>query len=462
MTSGCSEVPGSFRDPSGYVYLRDGEIYRQVNQPYQVDFDQLVGSGLYQQLVDDGLLIPHTEVGLDCAAGDNAYKVIKPQQIPFISYPYEWCFSQLKDAALLTLEIQSRAFNCGMSLKDCSAYNVQFVKGKPIFIDTLSFERHREGLPWIAYRQFCQHFLAPLALMSHVDIRLHQLLRVYLDGIPLSLASRLLPRRTRASFGLLSHIHLHAKAQERFSESSAPSTDRKVGRTSFLGLVDSLKSTVNKLSWQPGGTEWHEYYDMTNYSSAAFERKQQIVAEMLDSITPRPRSVWDLGANEGLFSRIARSKGIRTVSFDIDPAAVETSYLQSQSGEQDGLLPLILDLTNPSPGIGWENQERMSLIERGPADCAMALALIHHLAISNNLPFSKIAQFLGNICRSLIIEFVPKDDSQVRKLLSSREDIFSEYQQQIFEAEFGRVFSIEHSEPIQDSERTLYLMVLRA
>ena len=246
MTSGYSEVPGSFRDPSGYVYLRDGEIYRQVNRHYQDGFDQLVGSGLHQQLVDDGLLIPHTEVGLEHAASDDAYKVIRPQQIPFISYPYEWCFSQLKDAALLTLEIQARAFDSGMSLKDCSAYNVQFVGGKPVFIDTLSFERYREGQPWVAYRQFCQHFLAPLALMSHVDVRLHQLLRAYLDGIPLNLASRLLPRRTRANFGLLTHIHLHAKAQERFSERSVPSTDRKVGRVSFLGLVDSLKSTVKQ------------------------------------------------------------------------------------------------------------------------------------------------------------------------------------------------------------------------
>jgi hypothetical protein len=179
MTREYVEVPGSFRDPSGYVYFRDGEIYRQVNRSYQEDYDRLVDSGLCQKLVGGGLLIPHVEVGLEYAAGERAYQVIKPQQIPFISYPYEWCFSELKDAALLTLEIQQRAFDSGMSLKDCSAYNVQFAGGKPVFIDTLSFERYREGQPWVAYRQFCQHFLAPLALMSYVDIRLHRLLRVY-------------------------------------------------------------------------------------------------------------------------------------------------------------------------------------------------------------------------------------------------------------------------------------------
>jgi ribosomal protein L11 methylase PrmA len=461
MTREYVEVPGSFRDPSGYVYLRDGEIYRQVNRSYQEDYDRLVDSGLCQKLVGGGLLIPHVEVGIEYAAGERAYQVIKPQQIPFISYPYEWCFSELKDAALLTLEIQQRAFDSGMSLKDCSAYNVQFAGGKPVFIDTLSFERYREGQPWVAYRQFCQHFLAPLALMSYVDIRLHRLLRVYLDGIPLDLASQLLPRRTQLNFGLLSHIHLHAKAQERYSDSSVSSTTRQVGRTSFLGLIDSLRSTVSKLSWQAGGTEWHDYYDRTNYSSAAFDRKQQIVADMLDRITPTPQSVWDLGANEGLFSRIASNKGIRTISFDIDPAAVETNYLQSRAAERSDLLPLVLDLTNPSPGIGWANQERMSLIERGPVDTAMALALIHHLAISNNLPFSKIADFLSKICHTLIIEFVPKSDSQVQRLLSSREDIFSEYDQATFEVEFGKFFSIERREPIRETERTLYLMELR-
>ena len=461
MTKATSEVAGSFRDPSGYVYLRDNELYRQVNHSYQEEFDLFLESGLCQYLIDAGLLIRHTEVGVEHAASNGAYRVIKPERIPFVSYPYEWCFSQLKDAALLTLEIQAKAFDAGMSLKDSSAYNVQFVGSKPIFIDTLSFERYREGQPWVAYRQFCQHFLAPLALMSHVDVRLHQLLRIYLDGIPLNLTSRLLPKRTQLSFGLLSHIHLHAKAQERFSESSMPSTSRKVGRTSFLGLVDSLRSTIGRLSWQAGGTEWHEYYDKTNYSDTAFQHKQQLVAKMLERVIPRPACVWDLGANEGIFSRIPSSQGIRTVSFDIDPAAVETNYLQARIEEQGNTLPLILDLANPSPGIGWANRERMALVERGPADTAMALALIHHLAISNNLPFGKIARFLGEICHTLIIEFVPKSDSQVQRLLSTREDIFPEYHQESFEVEFSKIFSIEHRETIRDTGRTLYLMEAR-
>jgi len=190
-------LPSSFRDPSGFLFLRDGFIYRQVNTIYRENYDYLISSNLYKTLVDAELLIPHHEVDIKKARSDEIYKVIKPELILFISYPYEWCFSQLKDAALTTLEIQKKSLDFGISLKDCSAYNIQFRKGKPIFIDTLSFERYHQGKPWVAYRQFCQHFLAPLALMSYKDIRLNQLFRVYIDGPPLDLTSSLLPFRTR-------------------------------------------------------------------------------------------------------------------------------------------------------------------------------------------------------------------------------------------------------------------------
>ena len=459
MSEGELTVAGSFRDPSGFVFSKEGLVYRQINRSYQEDYDQLMSSGLYEELVADDLLLPHSEVGLEYAVTDDAYKVIEPEQVAFISYPYEWCFSQLKQAALLTLDVQTRAFDHGMSLKDSSAYNIQFHDGKPTFIDTLSFEKYREGRPWTPYRQFCQHFLAPLALMSYVDIRLHRLLRVHLDGIPLDLASRLLPVRTWVNFGLLSHVHMHAKAQERFADKAVSSSDgRRVGRTAFLGLIDGLRSAVNKLKWRPGGTEWHDYYAISNYSDAALESKKELVASMLSDVTPAPASVWDLGANTGLFSRIASDRGIRTVSFDVDPAAVEENYRQMVEHRERNILPLVLDLTNPSPGIGWENRERMPLHRRGPADIVLALALIHHLAISNNLPFRKIAHFFDQVCRSLIIEFVPKSDSQVQKLLATREDIFSEYEQGAFEREFGEFFEIRRSEVIPGTDRVLYLM----
>jgi len=452
-------IPSSFRDPSGFLFFREGSVYRQINTVYKENYDRLMSCGLYEALVDTRVLIPHQEVDVESARSDEAYKVIKPELVPCISYPYEWCFSQLKDAALATLKIQKISLDHGMSLKDCSAYNIQFRKGKPLSIDTLSFEKYREGKPWVAYRQFCQHFLAPLALMSYKDIRLNQLLRVHIDGVPLDLASSLLPFRTRFAFSLLSHIHLHAKSQKYYADKTVDTSAHRMARRPFLGIIDSLESAVKKLSWQPQGTEWAEYYKDTSYSTNALRHKRELVSELLDRVNPK--IVWDLGANVGMFSRIAAGKGIATVSFDIDPAAVEKNYLECVRRGETNILPLVFDLTNPSPNIGWENQERMSLLERGPADTVLALALIHHLAISNNLPLERIASFLGRICRSLIIEFVPKSDLQVQRLLSTREDIFPDYTQEAFETEFQRYFTIQSSTRIEDSERTLYLMQRR-
>lgn len=450
----------SFRDPSGFLFSREGVLYRQVNQIYAEHYDPLISSGLYSRLTNAGLLIPHEEVSVAPEDQALAYKIIKPQPLPFISYPYEWSFSQLKDAALATMTIQKFALESGMVLKDASAYNIQFHNGKPILIDTLSFEIYREGEPWVAYRQFCQHFLAPLALVAHTDVRLNQLLRVYIDGIPLDLAARLLPRRTRYGLGLATHIHLHAAAQKRYADKavSKEQTSRKMSKMQFMGLMDSLETTTRKLNWKPSGTEWGDYYtaSSSHYSTCAFEHKKQLVSTFLERL--QPTSTWDLGANTGEFSRLAANRGSYTIAFDIDPAAVEQNYLQIKQNKDTLMLPLVMDFTNPSPSLGWHNQERHSLLERAPADVLLALALIHHLAISNNVPLLRLAEFLSDLGHWLIIEWVPKEDSQVKKLLASRRDIFSEYHQAGFEATFESYFAIHEKVPIQDSPRVLYLM----
>jgi ribosomal protein L11 methylase PrmA len=451
--------PGSFRDPSGFIFERDGILYRQVNRSYRDDYDRMVGSGLDRSLSDAGLLIPHVESEEEPSDLALAYKILRPERVPFISYPYEWCFGELKAAALLTLEIQRRALACSMSLKDASAFNVQFVDGRPVFIDSLSFESYREGNPWVAYRQFCKHFLAPLALMSRVDIRLNQLFRSSLDGVPLDLASRVLPWRTRLDPRLLIHIHLHAGAERAYSGDRPSANPPKFGRSALLGLIDSLDGAIRSLKWDPRGTEWAEYYRETNYSDAATSRKLGLVGEFLDEVGPR--TVWDLGANTGRYSRLASDRGASTVAFDIDPACVELHHREVVEKGLRNILPLCLDLTNPSPGLGWDHDERSSLLQRGPVDLAMALALVHHLAISANVPLGRIASFLRKVSPALIIEFVPKGDSQVQRLLASREDIFDDYTRAGFEAAFADAFTIDRSEPIVESERTLYLMRAR-
>ena len=446
----------SFRDPSGFLFYHNQNIYRQINKSYKENYDQLIDSGLYDQLVQSGLLIPHKEVDISPPKKDNFYKIIQPEQISFISYPYEWSFSQLKQAALTTLEIQKIAMKYEMTLKDASVYNIQFKENKSLLIDTLSLEKYEEGQPWKAYKQFCQHFMAPLALMCYKDIRLNQLFRIYVDGIPLDLASALLPTKTRAMFSLLTHIHLHAKSQKRYEHKRVDVKKISLSKRSFEGVIQSLQSGISKMKWNITDTEWGDYYSDTNYSEESFLHKKEIVKDSITKI--KPKMVWDLGANTGVFSRLASEQNIPTIAFDVDPVAVEKNYLDCKKNNEKNLLPLLLDLTNPSPYLGWENKERVSFMERGPTDMVLALALIHHLAISNNLPFERIAQFFQKICRYLVIEFIPKNDSQIQRLLATREDIFVDYNQEEFEAVFGKYFEIVESISIKNSERIVYNM----
>lgn len=446
----------SFRDPSGFIFYRDQKIFRQINLRYKDEYEYLMSSGLYKKLISENLLIPHKEVDVESILPEQLFKIIEPRIIPYISYPYEWSFTQLKLAALTTLKIQKIALEYGMTLKDASTYNIQFLDSQPIFIDTLSFEKYHEGQVWKPYKQFCQHFLGPLALMSYTDIRLNQLFRIYIDGLPVDLTSKLLPFRTHFMFSLLFHIHLHAKSQKHYENKQNVNKKIKMSKRSLIGIISSLTSSVEKIKWNLKDTEWSDYYSETNYSDKSFITKKTIISKMIDEINPN--TVWDLGGNTGFFSRISSSKKIFTVAFDIDSTAVEKNFLESNSSKEKNLLPLLLDLTNPSSNIGWANEERRSFVDRGPADLILALALIHHLIFSNNIPLKKLSEFFKNNCNTLIIEFIPKSDSQVQRLLLTREDTFDEYSKENFESIFQQHFKIRKSVPIINSERILYLM----
>lgn len=458
MVKSMAQLPSSFRDPSGFMYLQDQILFRQVNPIYREHYDQLISSGLYDELVRDGLLIPHTEVDLSQAASDDAYKVLRPDYVPFISHPHEWSFSQFKDSALVTLEIQKRALNRGMSLKDASAYNIALVGGKPKLIDTLSFERYSEGVPWVAYRQFCQHFLAPIALMHFSDVRLSQLFVTNIDGIPLDLASKLLPFRSNFNLAIKLHIHLHAKTQRQYADKTIKQrlTHQKMPLRSLLGLIDNLESAIRKWKWDSKQTNWSDYYGNDSYTEPAFRDKQRLVEQWITQVTPT--TVWDCGANTGEFSRIASKKGILTVSMDFDPGTVDQNYQQALKEKDANIFPIVVDLTVPTPSIGWANQERKSLLSRSPADLVLALALIHHLAITNNVPLGQVAQLFAGMAKRLVIEFVPKGDPKVQTLLANRDDIFPDYTPEGFEAAFEKYFLIEQKSSIQDSQRILYLM----
>ena len=458
-TGAVERDSGSFRDPSGFIFWRDGQPYRQIQRRFAAEWDAFEASDLKGRLIAAGRLIPYEPVGLDHAQGPDGHAVIRPERIEFISYPYEWTFGELRDAALLTLDAQLEAMVDGWQLKDASAYNVQFRDARPILIDSLSFEPFDDGAPWVAYRQFCEQFLAPLALMARTDVRLASLLRADPDGIPLDLASRLLPWRTRLDFGLLSHLHLHARAQRRYAANEDEGTaarGARISRQRLDGLIRNLRGTVEGLHWEPGGTEWSDYADNTSYSDASTADKSRHVAEFLSQA--RGSRVWDLGANTGRYSRIAADAGKRVVAFDIDPAAAERDYRQVRAEGRTDILPLVLDVANPSPGIGWAGRERRSLLDRADPDIVQALALVHHLAISRNVPLRLVLGLFADLAAWAVVEFVPKDDAMVRRLLASRRDVFPDYTVDGFRAAANERFEIVNEAPIQDSLRSLFLL----
>lgn len=457
-----SKHPSSFRDPSGFIFNRNGVLYRQVNVVYREDFDTLHSSGLFDTLIDQRLLVPHKDVDIDPFDPNQAYKVIQPEPIPFLSFPYEWCFSALKDAALTTLAVQQLALQHDMILKDASVFNIQFLEGKPVLIDSLSFQHWHAGRPWDGYRQFCQHFLAPLALMAYKDIRLSKLLASFLDGIPLDLASRLLPVRSMWKFSMLTHVHLHSRMQSRASagvQQQPMKNERTVTKHSLLGMTDDLKRAISGLTWSPGKTRWADYYETFSYTDESVTAKENVVKTFITKV--KPGSVWDIGANTGRFSRIASDLGVFTVAMDFDAGAVEMNYQLAVEQGDTMILPLIIDLMNPSPNLGWRLSERHSIFDRGPVDAVMALALVHHLAIGNNVPLSEIAGFFAGLCRWLLIEFIPKDDIQVQRMLSVREDIFDRYTIDQFEQAFQAFFEITERTNLEGSSRVLYVMKKR-
>lgn len=450
-----TRAPASFRDPAGTVFFEDGLPVRRVHASYGEHWAALQASGLLEELHSDGLLIRHEERP---ATDPGVIAELWPEPVPLITYPYEWSFCQLRDAALCTLDIQRRAMDRGMTLKDASAYNIQFLRGKPVLIDTLSFERLEPGAPWVAYGQFCRHFLAPLALVSHVHPSCGLLSRTFLDGVPLDLASHALPFRTRLSPGLLMHVHAHASAEGKAGGAPSAKAKASVSEAGLRGLIDSLRGTVERLQWKPEGTEWADYYSQTNYAPGSFDEKKRLVESAFTELWKDSRDVWDLGANTGEFSAIAARHAERVTAWDVDPAAVERHYLACRANAVPNVLPLVLDLTNPSPAIGWALTERDSLTQRATPDVVMALALVHHLAISNNVPLSDIAQFLASLGPRLLIEFVPKADSQVQRLLATRQDIYEEYHQEGFEHAFAPWFETVRANPIEGTLRTLFAM----
>ena len=445
----------SYRDPSGFIFKKEEVLYRQVNKIFKADFDLFINSGCYQSFAGKGWLIPHETIPENFTNTDDWYLTLKPANIPFISYPYEWSFDMLKDAALLTLNLLKESLQYGLILKDATPYNIQFLGSRPVFIDTLSFEKYEEQEPWIAYRQFCECFLSPLLLSCYSKQPLQQLMLAYPEGIPLAITRSLLPWRSKFSLHTYLHIHLHAG----IAEKSKGEKGKKIifTRRKLQNLISSLEGLVNNLTLKPRSTPWSAYYDEASQRKDYLLHKKEIINEWIDK-TDNIKTAADLGSNDGEFSFLLANKNIQTIAGDFDPQCINNLYNRLKGKKTTYILPLIIDIANPSPAIGVNNEERTAFTSRLNADLTLALALLHHLAIGRNIPFELIAVFFQHVTHQLIIEFIPKEDEKVQEMLTGKKDIYTAYTVTEFEKAFTKYFKIVDTKAITGSGRVLYRM----
>ncbi len=454
MPNNSIHHPSSYRDPSGFIFEKNGVLYRQINLSCKEHFDHFIQSGCYDHLVTTGLLISHENVLEDLTGIPGYYQTIRPERIRFISYSYEWSFDMLKDAALLTLQLVKEALQFNVILKDATPFNIQWHNGKLIFIDTLSFEKYEE-VPWIAYRQFCESFLGPLVIMHYSKKQLPELMLAWPEGIPLAVVSSLLPKRSRFSLHTYLHILLHAK----YSQRKNGDDDKKkvLSKQKLLNLISSLEMLIKKLKVAGQKSVWSEYYDEAGQRNDYLEQKKKVIAGWLDEIKEIKKAA-DLGANKGEFSKLLAERNIYTIAADLDPYCISNLYKNIKEKKEKNIQPLVINLANPTPAGGVNNEERSSFTSRVNADIVLALALIHHLAIGKNIPFEMIADMFKRLGKKLITEFVPKEDEKVKLMLSRKKDIYADYTEANFVKAFETYFIVMDKKVIPGSARILYLM----
>jgi SAM-dependent methyltransferase len=446
--------PASFRDPSGFVFRQDGLVYRAVQPIYQADYDHLMQSGLYSRLQEAGLMAAHEEMPPSPAAPD-AYKILKPAQLDCWTYPYEWCFGQLKAAALLTLKLAATGLEYGMILKDASAYNIQFAVGRPLLVDSLSFEMYEEGRPWQAFRQFCDHFLNPLLVLKQIPELTPAVLVAYPEGFSATLTAAILPWKSRLSWNSQLYVYLAARIAGKKPAAGSPAY--RIAKKKILQNLGQLQGYIGGLRPPADRAAWSNYYEETILSQAYLDHKVAAVRDILSGL--KPRRVLDAGCNTGTFSLLAASLAEEVIAMDNDAGSVERLFREAERKSIRNLQVLLADIANPTPASGWANREHSALTERVWGDMVFALALVHHLALARNIPLAYISSFFAGITRQwLLIEFVPKSDPKAQLLLQFRKDIFTGYSQEHFEAAIARDFSIEKRLALAHSERVLYLL----
>ncbi|WP_033959014.1 nodulation protein NoeA [Psychroserpens jangbogonensis] len=450
----------SFRDPSGYIFIDEGIVKRRIFPIYFKQYQALKKANIFETLSKAGLLIKHTEV-----SSSDTEIVIQPEQIPFITYPYEWSFNQYKEAALLTLKLQKYCLENDFSLKDATAFNVAFHNGKAVFVDTLSFDFYQDNSPWRAYKQFITHFLGPLVLAHFHGAQSLKLMSNFIDGIPIKMLSSMLPFKTKLNPFLYSNIHLLAKFEDKHNEDyKGEAKESKLSKKAQLNIITSLYDYIKKLSLKEH-SEWGNYYDKTNYTDAAFTEKARIIDNWVTSLNAK--SIIDVGGNDGTFVRQINHDFELALVCDIDNNSVDFNHKTLKSNKESNMLPFVLDVLNPSAAVGFENKERQSFIERiakYAPDVTSALAVIHHMTLSGNVPFEMSAHFFASFSQNLIIEFPKREDSWVQRLLNTKGEFkahFDFYTIENFENCYLSHFDLIEKRPIEGSHRVMFFLKVK-
>lgn len=438
-------------------------MLRGLDERGAADWERLAATRFFERFVADGRLIGTTELDPSEVRPEllGRWKtVLEHDRVPVVSYPYEWSFEMLRMAATTQLEVLLAALDEGMTTKDGYAYNVQFRGSAPVFIDIGSFESIGAGGPWVGYRQFCQTMLYPLMIEAHLGVPFQRHLRGHLEGLESADVRRMLGLSALHKKGVLRHVFVHDLLSSRVERSSQLTRQEladggagveltRATATKLLDLVGSLRSRSSESGWS-------DYRNTCSYSDEDTVAKRRFVDEALQAMGPQ--MVLDLGCNDGAFSRIASQHAAHVVAVDSDPVVIDNLYRDlRRAGRPQNILPLVLDLTDPSPGRGWRGVERAAFVDRVRPDAVLALAVVHHLVIGANIPLAEVIDMLAAFDAALVVEFVEPHDPMAERLLSNKPPgTHDDYRTDVFESLLSERFEVSSSEALPGGSRRLY------
>ena len=459
--SGLEREPASFRDPATRIFYVDGRVLRGLDATAAADWTRLSGTSFFPKAMEAGTVVRTTTVeGSDLPDEVTAQyaAVIEHERIPFISYPYEWTFAMLRDAAIVHLELLLAALDEDVTMKDGYAFNVQWRGAEPVFIDTGSFERIAGG-PWIGYRQFCQTFLYPLLLEAHLGVSFQRTLMGHLDGLDPTEMRQIFSGRRKFKKGVFKHVYLHSVAERRVTQ-GGQAIKQDLSKSGFSkeltrATVTKLLKLVRQLRSKRADSGWKAYRETCSYSDDDRVAKEQFLRSSIDGVPVA--LAWDLGCNDGIYSRIVAETGAYVVAVDSDDVTVDVLYRALRDEQVANVVPLVMNLVDPSPARGWRGLERAAFTERGKPDLVLALALVHHLAIAANVPLPEVVAWFRSFDSRLIVEFVEPHDPMAERLLGNKPaGMFPDYRIEEFQRLLEEAFVIERKEALPSGSRTLY------